>query len=141
MMSEQKQKSTYELKQIKIKKQAKLDNEQAWIDAQPMIRKRVKAFALGNVFTLYIYAMIFANLATMGQENGVMEFDILLMNNSTTVPDTDGVYPPSASEPKIMNTPLVERLNTFFAIVFIVEFVLKLGGLGIKFYFRDHFNK
>jgi len=134
MMSESKQKSKWELKQIKLKKEKREAEENAWIDKQPLVRKRIKAFALGTTFTLYIYAMIFANLYTMGHERGVIVVDDLMMWNGTN---------PVTNEPysKITNEPLLERINNFFALVFIVEFLLKVSGMGIKFYFRDHFNK
>lgn len=35
---------------------------------------------------------------------------------------------------------LLDKVNSFFSIVFIIELMLKLSGLGFRHYFRDTFN-
>ena len=125
-MQETKQISKLQQRRIKLKKQATRQKEEKWLEARPEWKKTWDGFGNGGRFTAFIYIMIFANLAIMGHEREMFVVDFV------TETDEDGNV--------VNNDDLLKYLNYFFAFIFFVEFVIKLTGMGAKFYFRDPFN-
>ncbi len=71
------------------------------------------AFAMNKYFSLFINLIIVANTVVLAMDR----------------------YPIAASE-----LELLEYINLTFSIIFFVEMVVKLLGLGFRAYFRDKFN-
>ena len=125
LFQQTKQISKMEQRRIKLKKQAKRQEEEKWLEGRPSWRKRWDLFGNGGRFVTFIYLMIFANLAVMAHGYGYLTLDF--MNH-----EVDGEV--------VTNKATADLLNYFFFLVFFVEFFVKIVGMYPKFYFKDPFN-
>ena len=78
------------------------------------VRKKCVTIIESLAFSIIINMSIIINCIIMGQNQ----------------------YPSSNSQAYLLTTS-----NDFFYAVFVLEMIIKMIGLGIKLYFKDHFNK